>query len=88
MSGVLETAVGSACAAELDDLPGAARVQRIRALTASPENRGGLAIAARAGGCADHHVSNLIADSSCASASCHAAREAGRNVSGSIPSTT
>ncbi len=36
MSGVLETAVGSACAAELDDLPGAARVQRIRALTASP----------------------------------------------------
>jgi hypothetical protein len=39
-----ENAVATACAAELDGLPGPARVQRIRALAAAPENRRGLAI--------------------------------------------
>jgi hypothetical protein len=41
---LLEKAVASACVAELDGLPAAARTQRIRALAASPENRGGLAL--------------------------------------------
>ncbi len=41
---LLERSVASACAAELDDLPAAARAQRIRALAASPENRRGLAV--------------------------------------------
>jgi len=41
---LLENAVASACAAELDGLPAAARAQRIRSLAASPDNRGGLAI--------------------------------------------
>ncbi|HKC08321.1 MAG TPA: S1C family serine protease [Methylomirabilota bacterium] len=35
---LLEKAVASACAAELDDLPAPTRTQRIRALAASPEN--------------------------------------------------
>jgi S1-C subfamily serine protease len=41
---LLEHAVASACAAELDGLPGPARAQRIRALAATPENRRGLAL--------------------------------------------
>src|SRR6266511_1833252 len=41
---LLENAVASACAAELDGLSGAMHTQRIRALAASPENRGGLAL--------------------------------------------
>src|SRR6266852_7304516 len=41
---LLERAVASACAAELDGLPAAAQTQRIRALAASPENRAGLAL--------------------------------------------
>ena len=41
---LLEKAVASACVAELDGLPDAARTQRIRALAASPENRRGLAL--------------------------------------------
>jgi S1-C subfamily serine protease len=41
---LLEKAVASACPAELDGLPDAARTQRIRALAASPENRGGLVL--------------------------------------------
>ena len=41
---LLEKAVASACVAELDGLPDAARTQRIRALAASPENRGGLVL--------------------------------------------
>src|SRR5713101_9469524 len=41
---LLEKAVASACAAELDGLPAAAQTQRIRALAASPENRAGLAL--------------------------------------------
>ena len=41
---LLEKAVASACAAELDSLPDAARTQRIRALAASAENRRGLVI--------------------------------------------
>src|SRR5215831_13409120 len=39
---LLEKAVASACVAELDGLPDAARTQRIHALAARPENRGGL----------------------------------------------
>ena len=39
-----ENAVATACAAELDGLPGPARSQRIRALANTPENRGGLAV--------------------------------------------
>ena len=39
-----EKAVAMACAPELDNLPGAARAQRIRALTETPENRRGLAV--------------------------------------------
>ena len=39
-----ENAVATACAAELDGLPGPARAQRIRALAAAPENRRGLAL--------------------------------------------
>jgi serine protease Do len=39
-----EKAVATACAAELETLPAAARVQRIRALAAAPENRRGLAV--------------------------------------------
>jgi hypothetical protein len=39
-----EKAVATACAAELDGLPGPARAQRIRALASSPENRRGLAL--------------------------------------------
>ena len=39
-----ENAVATACAAELDGLPGPARAQRIRALAATPENRRGLAL--------------------------------------------
>ena len=41
---LLEKAVASACAGELDGLPAAAQTQRIRALAASPENRAGLAL--------------------------------------------
>jgi S1-C subfamily serine protease len=41
---LLEHAVASACAAELDGLPVPARAQRIRALAARPENRGGLVV--------------------------------------------
>jgi hypothetical protein len=41
---LLEKAVATACAAELDGLPAPVRAQRIRALAASPENRRGLAI--------------------------------------------
>ena len=41
---LLEQAVASACAAELDGLPAPARTQRIRALAARPENRGGLVV--------------------------------------------
>jgi hypothetical protein len=41
---LLEKAVASACAAELDGLPAGAQAQRVRALAASPENRGGLVI--------------------------------------------
>jgi S1-C subfamily serine protease len=43
-SELLEKAVASACAAELDGLPAAAQTQRIRALAAKPENRAGLAL--------------------------------------------
>lgn len=39
-----EKALATACAAELDGLPGPARAQRIRALAAAPENRRGLAL--------------------------------------------
>ena len=41
---LLEQAVASACAAELDGLPAPARTERIRALAARPENRGGLVV--------------------------------------------
>jgi S1-C subfamily serine protease len=41
---LLENAVASVCASELDGLSGPARAQRIRALAAVPENRRGLAI--------------------------------------------
>ncbi|HXJ83916.1 MAG TPA: S1C family serine protease [Candidatus Methylomirabilis sp.] len=41
---LLEKAVASACAAELDTLPAPARSQQIRALAASTENRRGLAL--------------------------------------------
>jgi len=41
---LLDKAVASACAAELDGLPAAAQAQRIRALAAKPENRAGLAL--------------------------------------------
>ena len=41
---LLEKAVALACATELDGLPAAAQAQRIRALAALPENRGGLDI--------------------------------------------
>ena len=41
---LLEKAVASACLAELDDLPTAARTQRIRTLAGSPENRRGLVL--------------------------------------------
>jgi serine protease Do len=41
---LLERAVASACAAELDGLSTPARTERIRALAAQPENRGGLVI--------------------------------------------
>jgi serine protease Do len=41
---LLEKAAASVCVAELDGLPAAARTQRIRALAASPENRGGLVL--------------------------------------------
>jgi serine protease Do len=41
---LLERAMASACAAELDGLPAPARTERIRALAAQPENRGGLVI--------------------------------------------
>jgi len=41
---LLERSIASACAAELDGLPTAARTQRIRALAASPENRQGHAV--------------------------------------------
>jgi len=41
---LLERSVASACAAELDGLPAAARTARIRALAASPENRLGHAV--------------------------------------------
>src|SRR5712691_10252420 len=39
---LLENAVASACAPELEGLPGPARAQRIRALAATSENRRGL----------------------------------------------
>jgi S1-C subfamily serine protease len=39
-----ENAVATACAGELDGLPGPARAQRIRGLAAAPENRRGLAL--------------------------------------------
>ena len=41
---LLEKAVASACAAELDAFPAPARVQQIRALAASAENQAGLAL--------------------------------------------
>ena len=41
---LLEKAVATACAAELDGLPAPVRAQRIRALAASPENRRGLVL--------------------------------------------
>lgn len=41
---LLEQAVASACAAELDGLPTPARTQHIRALAARPENQGGLVV--------------------------------------------
>jgi hypothetical protein len=41
---LLEKAVVTACAAELDGLPAPVRAQRIRALAASPENRRGLVL--------------------------------------------
>lgn len=41
---LLERAVATGCAAELERLPAAERAQRIRALAASPENRGGLVL--------------------------------------------
>ena len=41
---LLERSVASACAAELDGLSTPARTERIRALAAQPENRGGLVI--------------------------------------------
>jgi hypothetical protein len=41
---LLDKAVASACAGELDGLPAAARARRIGALAASPENRGGLVL--------------------------------------------
>ncbi len=41
---LLEKAVATACATELDGLPAPARAQRIRALAASPENRRGLVV--------------------------------------------
>jgi S1-C subfamily serine protease len=41
---LLEKAVASACAADLDSLPTTVRTQRVRALAGSPENRRGLAI--------------------------------------------
>src|SRR5262245_4531230 len=41
---LFEKAVASACVAELDGLADAGRAQRIRALAASPENRGGLTL--------------------------------------------
>src|SRR3984893_11155057 len=41
---LLERAVASACAAELDGLSAPARTERIRALAAQPDNRGGLVV--------------------------------------------
>jgi hypothetical protein len=41
---LLEKAVATACAADLDGLPAPVRAQRIRALAASPENRRGLVL--------------------------------------------
>lgn len=41
---LLEKAVATACAGELDGLPGPARGERIRALAAMPENRQGFAL--------------------------------------------
>lgn len=41
---LLERAVASACAPELDGLSAPARTERIRALAAQPENRGGLVV--------------------------------------------
>ena len=41
---LLEQAVASACADEVDGLAAPARTQRIRALAARPENRGGLVV--------------------------------------------
>jgi serine protease Do len=41
---LLERSVASACAAELDGLSAPARTERIRALAAQPENRGGLVV--------------------------------------------
>jgi S1-C subfamily serine protease len=41
---LLENAVASVCASELDGLSGPARAQRIRALAAAPDNRQGLAL--------------------------------------------
>jgi serine protease Do len=41
---LLERAVASACAAELDGLSTPARTERIRTLAAQPENRGGLVV--------------------------------------------
>src|SRR5260370_24767636 len=41
---LLERAVASACAAELDGLSAPVRTERIRALAAQPDNRGGLVV--------------------------------------------
>jgi hypothetical protein len=41
---LLENAVASVCASELDGLSASARAQRIRALAAAPDNRSGLAL--------------------------------------------